>query len=83
MATAVSAPPAIDQLAPTFRGTLLQAGQEGFDQARMVWNGMFDRRPGLIARCTGAADVIAAVNFARKSSMPETRGMLMSVRTAS
>ena len=70
MATAVSAPPAIDQLAPTFRGTLLQAGQEGFDQARMVWNGMFDRHPALIARCAGAADVVSAVNFAHTSGLP-------------
>jgi len=69
MATAVTAGPALDQLAPNFRGTLLQAGQEGFDQARMVWNAMFDRHPALIARCAGPADVISAVNFARSSGL--------------
>ncbi|HEY3190786.1 MAG TPA: FAD-binding oxidoreductase [Solirubrobacteraceae bacterium] len=60
---------ALDALAADFRGQLLQAGDTGYDEARMVWNGMFDRRPALIARCTGAADVIAAVNFARDSGL--------------
>ncbi|TMJ44877.1 MAG: FAD-dependent oxidoreductase, partial [Alphaproteobacteria bacterium] len=46
----------------------------GYDEARTVWNGMINRRPALIARCTGAADVIAAVRFAR------THGLLVSVR---
>ena len=41
------------------RGQLLAPGDEGYDRARKLWNGMFDRRPALIARCAGAADVIA------------------------
>ena len=46
-------------------GTLLSPGTEGYDDARKVWNGNIDRRPALIARCTGVADVVEAVNFAR------------------
>ena len=48
-----------------FRGELIAAGDAAYDDARAVWNGMVDRRPRLIARCTGAADVAAAVRFAR------------------
>ena len=44
---------------------MLRPGEGGYDEARIVWNGMIDRRPALIARCAGAADVIAAVRFAR------------------
>jgi hypothetical protein len=60
---------ALEALAADFRGELLHAGDPGYDAARMVWNGMFDRRPALVARCTGAADVIAAVNFAREAGL--------------
>ena len=56
------------------RGKLLRPGDDGYDDARKVWNGMIDRRPALIARCTGAADVIAAVTFARE------QGLLVSIR---
>ncbi|WP_226483275.1 FAD-binding oxidoreductase [Natrinema amylolyticum] len=53
----------------TFReqlhGEVLQPDDEGYDEARSVWNAMIDKEPALIACCTGASDVIAAVNFAR------------------
>src|SRR5579859_6403161 len=49
----------------SLRGRLLLAADEGYDQARRLWNGAFDRHPALIARCAGAADVVSAVNFAR------------------
>ena len=52
-----------------FRGDLLREGDEGYDEARTVWNAMIDRKPALIARPTGAADVITAVNFARENDM--------------
>ena len=51
------------------RGQLLAPGDEGYDRARKLWNGMFDRRPALIARCAGAADVIRAVSFARDNRL--------------
>ena len=47
------------------RGALLSPGADGYDAARKVWNGNIDRRPALIARCTGVADVMEAVHFAR------------------
>ena len=52
------------------RGKLFRPGDDGYDEARKVWNGMIDRRPALIARCAGVADVIAAVNFARDQGLP-------------
>jgi FAD/FMN-containing dehydrogenase len=60
--------------AGNLRGPLLRPGDGGYDEARKVWNGMIDRRPALIARCAGVADVIAAVRFAR------THELLVSVR---
>ena len=52
------------------RGGLLEPGDEGYDAARVVWNGMIDRRPALIARCAGVADVIDCVGFARRHGLP-------------
>jgi len=48
-----------------FRGQLITVGQSDYDTVRAVWNGAVDRRPRLIARCSGSADVAAAVRFAR------------------
>ncbi|HKE70449.1 MAG TPA: FAD-dependent oxidoreductase, partial [Nocardioidaceae bacterium] len=48
-----------------FQGQLITADHDEYDAARSVWNGVIDRRPGLIARCGGTADVAAAVRFAR------------------
>jgi FAD/FMN-containing dehydrogenase len=66
---------AIEALRASLRGELLQPGDDGYDGARLIWNGMFDKRPALIARCSGTADVIEAVNFAREN------GMLTAVRS--
>jgi len=55
----------VAELKGALRGELLLANDAGYDQARKLWNGSFDRHPALIARCAGAADVIAAVSFAR------------------
>jgi FAD/FMN-containing dehydrogenase len=57
------------QFRAAFRGPLLQPGEAGYDAARRLWNGSIDRKPSLIARCTGAADVIAAVKFARANNL--------------
>jgi len=61
---------AIQELKKQLRGELLRAGDGGYDAARRVWNGMIDRRPALIARCVGAADVAQCVNFVREHDLP-------------
>ncbi len=59
----------VETFAASLRGDLLLPGHEGYERARHIWNGMFDKRPALIARCTGASDVIQAVNFAREHQL--------------
>jgi FAD/FMN-containing dehydrogenase len=54
----------VTALQTELRGELLFPGSNGYDEARTLWNAMIDRRPALIARCAGAADVIRAVSFA-------------------
>jgi FAD/FMN-containing dehydrogenase len=51
------------------RGKVLHSGDPGYDDARAIWNGLIDRRPALIVQCTGAADVVDAVNFAREQNL--------------
>jgi FAD/FMN-containing dehydrogenase len=65
---------AFQELRTAFRGNLIMPSDHDFEEARKVWNGMIDRRPGLIAQCSGTADVIAAVKFAR------THNLLVAVR---
>ena len=60
---------AIADLARHFRGELIRRGDAPYDAARRIWNGAIDRRPALIARCTGVADVRAAVGFAREREL--------------
>ena len=55
-----------DALGASLRGDLLVQGVEGYDDARTIWNAMIDRRPALIARCRGAADVMRSVDFVRE-----------------
>ena len=55
-----------------FRGTILRPGDSGYDDARAVFNGMIDRRPAVIARCTDADDVAAAINAARDQGLELT-----------
>jgi len=59
---------------PGFRGEVITADHHDYDEARAVWNGTVDRRPRVIARCRGTADVAAAVRFARD------RGLEIAVR---
>jgi len=54
----------------TFHGELLRLGDEPYDEARRVWNGAIERRPAMIARCGGAADVAAALELARDRELP-------------
>ena len=60
---------AVQQLQASLRGALLRSSDAGYDEARRVWNAMIDKRPALIARCVGAADVVSCVNFAREHNL--------------
>ncbi|HEX9474121.1 MAG TPA: FAD-binding oxidoreductase [Steroidobacteraceae bacterium] len=65
---------AIEALAASLRGDVLLASNQDYDRTRRVWNALFDKKPALIARCTGASDVRHAVDFARE------HGLLTAVR---
>jgi FAD/FMN-containing dehydrogenase len=65
---------AVEELKKKLRGKLLVPGAEGYDGARAIFNGVHNKRPGLITQCSGAADVIDAVNFVRE------HGLLLSIR---
>ena len=60
---------AVKHLQSSLRGELLLPGNDRYDETRKVWNGLIDKRPALIARCVGVADVIAAVTFAREYNL--------------
>lgn len=60
---------AISAFKASLRGELIQPGDTRYDEARRLYNGMIDKRPGLIARCVDAADVQTAVNFARQHNL--------------
>jgi len=60
---------AIQGFVERVRGAVLLRGDQGYDEARAIWNGLIDRRPALIVQCTGAADVVDAVNFAREKNL--------------
>jgi FAD/FMN-containing dehydrogenase len=64
----------IEELRQSVGGTVIARDDAGYDAARAVWNGMIDRRPALVVRCDGTADVVAAVQFAR------SQGLEISVR---
>lgn len=68
------APEALQAFKAGFKGRVLTAEDAEYEETRKVWNAMIDRRPGLIARCTGTVDVVHAVRFARQ------HGLLCSVR---
>ncbi len=61
---------AIQNLIDRFHGEIVLPEDEGYDDARAVWNGMIDKYPSIIAYCSGTADVINAVNFARENELP-------------
>jgi len=72
----VIASESIEAFEATVRGPVLRPESPGYDEVREIWNAMIDKRPGLITRCAGAADVMYAVRFARE------HGLLVSVRGA-
>jgi FAD/FMN-containing dehydrogenase len=65
---------AVKDLRAAMQGEVLGPADPGYDQARRIHNGMFDRRPAVIARCRGTADVVDAVRFAR------VHGLELSIR---
>ena len=67
---ATEAGSALEDLRGQVRGEVLGDGDPAYAQACRIWNGMIERRPAVVVRCTGTADVIAAVNFARETGRP-------------
>ncbi len=60
----------VEELRETIHGQVLRPGDDGYAESCRIWNGAFDdRRPAVIVRCSGAADVIAAVGFARSNDL--------------
>jgi FAD/FMN-containing dehydrogenase len=60
----------LEAFSTNIRGIVLRSGGEDYEQARRIWNAMIDRRPAVIVRCSGAADVVDCVNFARDNGLP-------------
>ena len=58
----------------SLRGELILSDDAGYDDARSIWNAMIDRRPALIVRCFGVADVVTCVDFAR------AHGLILSIK---
>ncbi len=59
----------VEAFAASLSGDVVLPGNARYEQARHIWNGMFDMRPAMVARCTGASDVIQCVNFAREHQL--------------
>jgi FAD/FMN-containing dehydrogenase len=75
MTTLAAATTDLERLRDSIHGPVIAPDDEGYDAARAIWNGAIDRRPACIARCTGVADVVAAVRFGRE------RDLLVAVRS--
>jgi len=73
-ATEELSPEDLQSFKAAFKGQVLTTDDPAYEESRKVWNAMIDRRPGLVARCTGTVDVVQAVRFARR------HGLLCSVR---
>jgi hypothetical protein len=63
-------PAAIEDFKKRLRGSLLAPGNQNYEIARRVWNGMIDKRPALIAQCSATSDVVACIEFARAENVP-------------
>jgi FAD/FMN-containing dehydrogenase len=59
----------VDTLKDDFAGELIVPGDAGYDSARRIWNASIDKHPGVIARCSGVADVVSSVKFARANNL--------------
>lgn len=60
---------ALDRLKMRLRGPVFAPGGVGYEESRTIWNGMIDRKPAVVARCLGIADVIECVRFARENNL--------------
>jgi FAD/FMN-containing dehydrogenase len=60
----------VGKLRDGFAGALIEPGDDGYERARRVWNGMVDKRPALIARCANDDDVVVALRHAREHGLP-------------
>jgi len=69
MAASLTQQDVLNGLRTRLKGSVLVPGDAGYDESRTVWNAMIDRKPALIARCLGVADVIACVQFAREHNL--------------
>src|SRR6266511_157535 len=67
-------PDTIRKFKESLRGELILSDDAGYDDVRSIWNAMIDRRPALIVRCLGVADVVTCVNFARE------HGLILSIK---
>jgi hypothetical protein len=59
----------LDGLKMRLRGPVFAPGDAGYEESRTVWNAMIDRKPAVVARCLGTADVMACVQFAREHEL--------------
>ncbi len=63
------APEPLSRLGETFRGEVLTPNHDGYDNARRVWNAVYDRRPAVVLRATSVEDVVAGIHFAREHDL--------------
>ena len=59
----------VETFGARLRGELLRPGDTKYEEARLIWNGLIDKRPALIVRCAGVGDVVDSVNFARENDL--------------
>ena len=69
-AETVSSGDAIAGLRARIRGPVFTPADDGYDEARCIWNAMIDKRPAAVVRCTGTADIIDSLNLAREAGLP-------------
>jgi FAD/FMN-containing dehydrogenase len=69
-ATAGLTPDPVRELRASLRGRVIESDDADYESARRLWNGMIDRRPSIIATCSGTADVVRAIAFAREHELP-------------
>ena len=61
---------ALEVFRTRFAGEVIVPGDETYDDVRALWNGAFDKRPAVIARCRTTDDIVDVVHFARESGLP-------------